>query len=171
MNKPHYSLSVSECKIQASILLKALYSDDPTIAKRAAKRFARFPDFAKLSFDEIIQMEIKRKSALAVIAIEKGFRSWADLKCQLPFIMGGFLNKWFVNYAEAKSHLTAEGGFLLPYKNQFFICEAGYIAQLGLDPHDQDWKSIGFDWVNPIDQAAWRRLYKKWMDIQARDNE
>ena len=128
MNKPHKSFSVDECKIQASILLKSLHSNDTEHSAKAAKRFQRLPEFARLSFEEIIQTEIKRKHALAVIAIEKGFKSWTDLKCQLPFIRGGFLNKWFANYAEAKSYQQSEGGFLLPFKNQFFICDADYIA-------------------------------------------
>ena len=82
------------------------------------------PEFRNLSLEEIIQVDIKRKHALAVIAIEKGFKSWTDLKCQLPFIRGGFLNQWFANYAEAKSYQQLNGGFILPFKNQFFICDA-----------------------------------------------
>lgn len=82
--------------------------------------------------DEIIKIEIKRKFALAVIAVEKGFKSWGELKCQLPFIRGGFLNHWFANYEQAKSYHKLNGGFLLPYKNQFFICDADYTKILDL---------------------------------------
>ena len=95
MNKPHKSFSVDECKVQASILLKSLHSKDNASSQKAAKRFQRLPEFGKFSFEEIGQSDMKRKHALAVIAIEKGFTSWADLKCQLPFIRGGFLNQWF----------------------------------------------------------------------------
>ena len=48
-------------------------------------------------------------------------------------------------------------------KNQFFICNSDYIKQLGFDPDDPDWKLINYDFANPADQTAWRRLYKKWM--------
>ena len=81
---------------------------------------------------------------------------------QLDFIVGGYLNLWFATYAEAKTHLQSEGGFLLPYKNQFFICNATYMKQIGFDPDDPDWKRIGSDWVQPSNQIAWQRLYKKW---------
>jgi hypothetical protein len=94
MNKPHPAYSVEECKIQASILLKSLRSSDLQKAYSSAKRFQKLTEFKNLSCEEIIKNSIKRKDALAVIAIEKGFTSWNDLKCQLPFIRGGFLNQW-----------------------------------------------------------------------------
>lgn len=171
MNKPHNSFTLKEGKIQASILLKSLHSVDCEKSKQAAKRFQRLPEFKEFSLDEIIQLDIKRKTALAVIALEKGFKSWAELKCQLPFILGGFLNHWFANYEEAKSHLKLNGGFLLPYKNQFFICDADYIKNLGFNPDDPDWKLIGDDWASPDNDAAWKRLYTKWMAIQGGRNE
>jgi hypothetical protein len=141
MNKSLSPLTVAECKIQASILLKTARSADSNT-------------------------KIKHKHALAAIALAKGFVSWTDLKCQLPFIRGGFLNQWFADYAEAKAHLNTKGGFLLPYKKQFFICEASYIQHLGLDPQDADWLLIDYDWAKPADQKAWQRLYKKWMQLQ-----
>lgn len=166
MNKSQKSFSVKECKIQASILLKSLYSDDCEKSRQAAKRFQRLSEFKKFSLDEIIKTDIKRKTALAIVAIEKGFSSWAELKCQLPFVHGGFLNHWFVGYQQAKAHLKSYGGFLLPYKKQFFICESEYINNLGFSSEDPDWQLIGYDWVNPDNQEAWIRLYKKWLLIQ-----
>ena len=166
MNRSRPSLTVNECKIQASLLLKALYSDDPEKAIQAAKRFKRLPEFSEYSLDKIVHLDIKLKHALNAIAISKGFKTWVDLKTQIPLVIGGFLNQWFADYAIAKSHLNAEGGFLLPYKNQFFICDAHYIKQLGFNPKDPDWKSIGYDWVNPKNPDAWKRLYKKWIKIQ-----
>ena len=171
MNKPHKSFSVDECKVQASILLKSLHSHEIAISQKAAKRFQRLPEFGNLSFEEILQADIKRKHALAVIAIEKGFTSWADLKCQVPFIRGGFLNQWFATYAEAKSYQQLNGGFLLPFKNQFFICDADYIVNLGFDPEDAGWKLIGYDWAHPDNKEAWQRLYKKWTKIQGGSHE
>lgn len=171
MNKLHKSFSVDECKIQASILLKSLYSNQTANSHQAAKRFQILPEFKNLSFSEIIKADIKRKHALAVIAIEKRFKSWADLKCQLPFIRGGFLNQWFAIYAEAKSYQKLNGGFILPFKNQIFICDADYINHLGFDAEDQDWKLIEYDWICPANQDAWHRLYKKWMKIQDASHE
>lgn len=166
MNKPHISFSVAECKVQASILLKSLHSSDSAISHQAAKRFQRLAEFKGVAIEDIIQAGIKRKQALAVIAMEKGFKSWADLKCQLPFIRGGFLNQWFTNYMDAKSFQQLNGGFLLPFKNHFFICDADYISNLGFDSADNDWKLIGYDWVKPDNKEAWQSLYKKWMKIQ-----
>ncbi|KTD72648.1 hypothetical protein Ltuc_0495 [Legionella tucsonensis] len=58
------------------------------------------------------------------------------------------------------------GGFLLSFKNQFFICDADYIRNLGFNSEDQDWKLIGYNWVNPENKDAWQRLYRKRMEIQ-----
>jgi len=166
MNKSHKSFSVKECKIQASILLKSLHSNQLTQIMQAAKRFQQLPEFAEISLETIAHAEIKHKNALAVIALEKGFASWADLKCQLPFIRGGFLNQWFKNYDDAKSYLQSNGGFLFPFQNQFFVCNSDYLNNLGFNSEDSDWKLIKFDWVKPKDKEAWKRLYKKWMAIQ-----
>lgn len=162
MNKPRKSFSLQEAKIQASILLKSLHSSDEKTALSAAKRFKRLIEFATFSTAELPTQEIKRKHALAVIAIENGFKSWADLKSQMSFIIGGFLNKWFTDYEEAKTHQRSNGGFLFPYKSQFFLCGESYIKQLGLNPKDPDWKRIDWDWANPADRSAWQRLHKKW---------
>jgi hypothetical protein len=171
MNKPHVSFSVAECKVQASILLKSLKSADSSSSQQAAKRLQRLPEFKNLTVVEIIQTDIKRKQALAVIAIEKGFQSWAELKGQLPFIRGGFLNHWFSDYVDAKAYQQKHDGFILPYQKQFFVCDANYISNLGFDATDQDWQLIGYDWAKPIDAAAWRRLSKQWNHIQGGDHE
>ena len=34
--------------------------------------------------------------------------------------MSVFLNQWFTTYEEARAFREAEGGYLLPFKNQFF---------------------------------------------------
>jgi hypothetical protein len=71
------------------------------------------------------------------------------------------LNRWFATYDEARASLEREGGFLLPYGRQFFICEAEGIRLLGLDPADRDWERLGWDWVKPRDRDAWLRLREK----------
>lgn len=164
MNKTRKPFTLAEAKIQAAILLKSFRSSD---SEKAAKRFNRLPQFSDLASSDLLQQKIKHKHALMVIAIENGFQSWSDLKIQINFIVGGYLNLWFANYTEAKSILKEKGGFLLPYKNQFFICNNNYMKQIGFEPDDPDWKKIGFDWAEPANQAAWQRLYKKWMLVRS----
>ena len=75
--------------------------------------------------------------------------------------MGAFLNRWFANYDEAQVSLHAEGGFLFPYQNDFFVTTSDAVRELGIDPEDPDWQLIGWNWVKPNDTAAWERLYEK----------
>jgi hypothetical protein len=110
--------------------------------------------------------DIKRKHALAVIAQENGFASWNDLKNQITFVIGGFLNHWFSNYTDAKTYQQSQGGFLFAYKQQFFVCDDDYIRALGFDLQDPDWFLIDRDWVMPKDPKAGNRLYKKWLVLQ-----
>lgn len=162
MNKPSSTQQDLEYyKTQASFLLKAFHSTDTNKRTQAAKRLQRLPEFAVFSLEEILKCDIKRKHALAVIAIEQGFKSWVDLKSQTYLFVGGFLNKWFANYDDAKSHHDSAGGYLLPFKNQFYICDADYITHIGLDPSDPDWKLIAWDWIKPNDRSAWLRLNRK----------
>ena len=69
-----------------------------------------------------------------------------------------FLNSWFTDYDEARAFFEKDGRYLLPYRDQFVITEAGGIRELGLDPDDPDWEKIGRDWVKPKDPEAWERL-------------
>ena len=75
--------------------------------------------------------------------------------------MDAVLNRWFRSYDEASASLLSEGGYLLPYKNQFFVTLSEGIRELGLDPEDPDWALIEWDWVEPKDDAAWKRLKEK----------
>jgi hypothetical protein len=75
--------------------------------------------------------------------------------------MDAVLNRWFTTYAEARSSLESEGGYLLPFKSQFFVTLREGIRELGLDPDDPDWALIGWDWVEPKDREAWKRLKEK----------
>jgi len=72
-----------------------------------------------------------------------------------------FLNRWFSKYEEARESLQCEGGFLLPYRHQFFVCYAEAIQVMGLDPDDSDWEKIGWDCARPADREAYQRLYDK----------
>jgi len=75
--------------------------------------------------------------------------------------MDAFLNRWFATYEDARAAREHEGGFLLPYRNHFFVTHADAICGLGLDPDDPDWARIGWDWVAPADLDAWQRLREK----------
>ena len=72
-----------------------------------------------------------------------------------------FLNRWFSNYEDARGSLESEGGFLLPYRRHFYVCEAGAIRALGLEPDDPDWELIGRDCARPADAEAYGRLREK----------
>lgn len=75
--------------------------------------------------------------------------------------MDAVLSRWFTSYEDARCSREAEGGYLFPYRNQFFVTSSAAILELGLDPADPDWQRIGFDWVRPSDIAAWERLKEK----------
>lgn len=134
---------------------------------------------------------VKLKHALAVIAMEEGYESWKALKGFAAEVsssragqqadqgsagdgpgvsdratmydprMDVFLNRWFARYDDARASLEEQGGFLLPYKRHFFVCEEGAIRVLGLDPDDPDWERIGQDGARPDDPEAWLRLGEK----------
>ena len=70
-----------------------------------------------------------------------------------------FLNLWFTTYEEARVSLAEHPQrFLFPYRSQFVICDAGLLADQGIDTGDPDWELIGRDWVRPRDPAARDRL-------------
>ena len=181
MAKSPYS-QLEEYKVKASILHKQLKSKDLELATQAAVRFQTLPHLKETSPQTIVaeKTNIQRKHALTVIALENNYASWADLKQRLerkeklaafrknnkytllyPQRCGGFINAWYAHYEEAREHLVHDGGYLLPYKNDFFICQRVYIQTVGLDPDDPDWKRIDFDWAKPADQEAWARLDAK----------
>ena|SRR5215510_7498758 len=77
------------------------------------------------------------------------------------------LNSWFKTYDEARAALKSNGGYLFPFKNQFFITSSEGVRELGLDPSDPDWTSIDYDWVNPKDRDARERLRQKRLLVDA----
>ena len=157
---------IDEYKIQATILLKNLRSGNQKQQHDASTRLQAIPQLKNLTLLELEQ-KTKLKHALNVIAIENQHPTWAALKNTLehinlyPHRCHGFINIWYPNHETAKHHLQTNGGYLLPYKTQYFICEAPYITALGLEFDDPDWQVIGFDWAQPADYAAWFRLVKK----------
>jgi hypothetical protein len=181
--RPSISLpTLEELKIRARILLKSLRGDDPSRALAAAQRLQRLPRWNDFPAPQIIasREQIQLKHALAVIALENEYPSWEALRKALeatkgpprspleetgdrlyPQNCGGTLNQWFTSYDEARARLDESGGFLFPYRSQFFICEVGHIENLGFAAEDPDWERIGRDWVKPNDLDAWTRLSAK----------
>ncbi|HEV2914610.1 MAG TPA: hypothetical protein VGX92_15125 [Pyrinomonadaceae bacterium] len=185
---PTSLLSVSEYRIQARRLLNQLRSDSVEAATAAAERFRRLRSFSTATTKQILDARdgLRLKQALALIALENGHESWRALKqsaeassssssssssrapqtsqpgremyCRALDVL---LNRWFASYEEARASLDQQGGFLLPFERQFFVCEEEGIRVLGLDPEDPDWERIGRDWVKPLDQEAWLRLRMK----------
>ena len=76
-----------------------------------------------------------------------------------------FLNRWFSNYEEARRSLESEGGFLLPYRRHFYVCQPEAISAMGLDPEDPDWELIGRDCARPSDAGAFERLREKRAEV------
>ncbi|MEK6335991.1 MAG: hypothetical protein AABM67_13765 [Acidobacteriota bacterium] len=72
-----------------------------------------------------------------------------------------FLNRWYANYEEAQQARERHGGFLLPYQNHFYVCQADVIQALGLDPEDQDWEKINWDAAQPAESEAFDRLRER----------
>jgi hypothetical protein len=78
-----------------------------------------------------------------------------------PPTLDVFLNRWFSNYDDARAARESGGGFLLPYRLHFFVCEAEAVRAMGLEPDDPDWERIGWDGARPRDAEAYRRLSEK----------
>ena len=72
-----------------------------------------------------------------------------------------FLNRWYSRYTDAQKAREHHGGFLLPFKNHFYVCETDVIQALGLDPDDPDWEKIGWDAAQPAEEEAFERLREK----------
>ncbi|MEM6453804.1 MAG: hypothetical protein AAF772_01790 [Acidobacteriota bacterium] len=158
-------------RLDARRLLRNARRVDPD----ALTRMRRLDTLASVASDAALSERVRLKHALAVVALEHGFDSWsacvhsarqpaapdADLPRDLMYVRGHdvLLNRWFARYDEAAASRADAGGYLLPYRHQFFVCEAEGIRLLGLDPDDPDWARIGWDWVQPRDPVAWQRLH------------
>ena len=149
------NLSIDSLKRDAARLLKQARAGDEVALKRFA--FLRSPP-------ETLQL----KHALAVVADEAGFDSWAELKqTQSGLDFSEFfatpslrdsLNPWFSNYEEAKAFHVADGGVLLPYRHHFFVSSLAMLERLGFETDHPDWRDIGYDFVRPASEAAHARI-------------
>lgn len=166
--------------------LIAALKDRARILHRDAQRgepaaLARLRALPELSAGILEPEALQRRHALSAIAASLGFSSWKHAKGVLegasvedagkllyPDAFGGALwNVWFSTHEEASEVRRQTSGYLLPYRRQFFVCEAAFIEQLGLDPSDPDWDRIDRDWARPQDRAAWSRLVGKLVALRA----
>lgn len=115
-----------------------------------------------------IGISMPLKEAFAKISSVAGYKSWKEMKDS--YEIADLLNppkwsaqwkNWYHTREEALQHFNPSKDFLLPYRNQFFICDEHYIQALGIEMDDKDLKAVGHDWSRPNDQKAWSRLLNK----------
>ena len=75
--------------------------------------------------------------------------------------MDAILNRWFTTYEEARASLESEGGYLLPFRNQFFVTTSEGIRKLGPTPKTPIGRVLGGTGCDPSDKTAWERLNEK----------
>ncbi len=147
--------------------------------KHAARRLQRSIEREAPPINGIDEGEsLQRRHCLQAIAARLGFHSWTHARDVLEgtetvdrgTLMyrdtgGAIWNIWSASYDDARSIRADTAGFLLPYKQQFQVVEAPYIAWLGLEPTDPDWEVIRRDWVRPADVEAWRRIALRRIEV------
>jgi hypothetical protein len=165
---------VRELKIRAELLHKDVAAGDDV----ATARLRALPELRRASAEDLAAFgaRIQRKHCLAVVAHEVGFRGWEHASRVLegeesepdhgellyPKGTGAFLNHWCSTYEDARAVHAERGGYLLPYRKQFFVAGRDYVeATLGVDPDDSDWGALGFDLARPREPEVRRRLYGK----------
>lgn len=123
---------------------------------------------------------LKRRHVLARLAVALGCRGWPHLKAVLegtPVVdkgrimyreSAGYWNVWSASYEEAKRIRAEHGGFLLPFRRQFFVAEASYVRWMGGEPDAEEWSAIERDWVHPPSgqSTAWRRLTSRVLETR-----
>ena len=167
---------ISDLKAQARILHRQVASKNP-------RAVARVRMLAELADGDVhaVAARIRRRHCLATLARELGFRGWPHavgvLRGTDTSDFGTLLypsgaevhwNIWSASYMEAAAIRADHGGYLLAYRRHFFIADRHFIATLGLDPDDPDWKRIDRDWVKPARPDARERLYGKLIQGRAR---
>lgn len=129
--------------------------------------------------DESLRPLVKRRHSLSALARELGFAGWTHAaqvlrggdatdfgKLLYPNRCWAHTNIWSASYPEAQRIRHESGGYLLAYRNHYLIVDADYIRTMGLDPADEDWQAIGFDWVRPVSPEARGQLYGKLIEIE-----
>ena len=133
----------------------------PNSATDSLKIKAKLLQKAKLKAGKKIQL----KEAFAILAKAAGFNSWNEMK-ELYSATDHYCPKgssarwkiWCRNYDEALEQLATVKGFLIPYRDQFFICDNDYLEFLGIDPADSDLHAVGNKFVEPANSQAFARI-------------
>jgi len=174
---------VEAARRAARQLQLSLAAEDRATQRMAAVRFASLPQLRNRSLDELCADPtlVNRAMARDVIARELGHVDWAQLlEAKIGDLLGvpmyvsamSFsVNQWFIDYEEAAQALQQGGGYLLPYRKQFFVTSREAVAELGLDPGDPDWQRIGFDWIRPRDAEARVRLAARRYEVMLERGE
>ena len=153
-------------KTQASFLLKELKRNSAN-PLQAANRFLQIPFCSGKTSDWIINNpdSIQLKHAYHVIAIETGFKTWAELKhtvvendCLYKPGCVGFIHAWFKNYQPAEIYFRKHGGYLISFWKDIAVCGEEYISGIGLGEYKEQWKNIGYNWVKPNNRNAFQFL-------------
>ena len=121
--------------------------------------------------------DAKLRHSLNDAARHVGFAHWEHARAALGGPsrpgddMGGFwhaprtgilLNQWFATYEAARAvHARDAGAYLLPYRRQFMVVQADFIAELGVDPGDAAWAEVGRDLVAGYGGGAWLALARQ----------
>ena len=112
---------------------------------------------------------IQLKEAFEILAKASGFKSWRELKeifeateHYCPHGSSARWKIWIKSYDEARDQLSSmKEGFLLPYRDHFFICDLEYIEFLGIEKDDPDLTLMGRNWVEPNNPEAFMRITPK----------
>ena len=167
-----------ELKVRAELLHRKLQAGDV----QATARLNRVPSLRKAAPQDLPQL-VRHKHCLACVAREFGFEDWQHAARVLDGendqrgfgkllwnpSLGGFINHWFRDHAEADAQRRASGGYLLPYKQDYSVVTSAYVAALGLDPEDPDWALMDWDWAKPSEPAARTRMYAKLLATHPRE--
>src|SRR4051812_22794486 len=92
---------------------------------------------------------IQLKTALDTMARLSGYASWRELKSRphedelYARSTGVFPHHWCKTHEEALSVLWENGGVLLPYRKQFFVCRLEHLEGLGIAKGDPDLGLVG----------------------------
>lgn len=161
------SFVIDDLKVRARMLQREVEAKAP----EALTRLRSLPELRQLDDVGLVE-QTQRRHCLSLIARELGFAGWSHLTAVMhgeqnddfgtllyPKGAAAMWNIWSASYDEARAIRAEHGGYLLPYRRQFFISDRYFVEMLGLDPDDPDWHHIGRDWARPGDLAARDRLY------------
>ncbi|MDP3607230.1 MAG: hypothetical protein Q8R59_15980, partial [Polaromonas sp.] len=118
--------------------------------------------------------DIRLRHCLNQVARDVGFAHWEHARAVLggqagrDDDMGTFwhaprtgilLNLWLAKYEQARAAIEADpAAFLLPYRRQFMVVQADFIAELGLDAGHPAWEEASHDLVAAYGGGAWLLL-------------